>query len=265
MKTRIFYFSATGNSLSTAKVIADGIGNTELLSIPSITDSKIMIDTQTTGLVFPVYAWGLPRMVEEFIEKLESKTTGGYFFAVATCAGTSGAVMLQLKERLLKKEIKLNAGFLIREPSHSPLKQVPVEKLVIWLARKTRPLSRNERIQEILNTVGKRENKNPETSSRLSCLLGTSILHKSIIQTFRSNDQYFSVDESCTKCGICTSVCPRNNLILENNGIKWNNDCELCFGCYNWCPQKSIHHQNEENSYKFVHHDDISLKEMKLR
>jgi flavodoxin len=34
METMIFYFSATGNSLAVARSIADGLGNTELVSIP---------------------------------------------------------------------------------------------------------------------------------------------------------------------------------------------------------------------------------------
>jgi hypothetical protein len=96
----------------------------------------------------------------------EMKNRGGYFFTVATCAGTSGAAMLQLKELLSKKGINLDTGFVVRESSHSPLKQVPVERLVIWLARKTRPLPRNERIQEIINTILKSEKKSPETSSK---------------------------------------------------------------------------------------------------
>ncbi len=58
MKTRIYYFSSTGNSLHVSRVIASGLKDTEIIPIPSVIEGKIETDSTDIGLVFPVYAWG---------------------------------------------------------------------------------------------------------------------------------------------------------------------------------------------------------------
>ena len=60
MKTTIFYFSATGNSLSVARDIAGHLGNTELVSIPCYLQNPQKVDSPRIGLVFPVHIFGLP-------------------------------------------------------------------------------------------------------------------------------------------------------------------------------------------------------------
>ena len=75
---KIFYFTATGNSLAVAKAF-----DAELLSIP-----QMLKGTQTTfeadqiGFIIPLYYSGTPRLVKNFIEKAEFKAD--YFFAIMT-------------------------------------------------------------------------------------------------------------------------------------------------------------------------------------
>jgi len=70
METSIFYFSTTGNSLLMARRIAEGLGETRLIAIPRVKDNLIDVTSDRIGIVFPVYVWGLPRIVTEFIKKL---------------------------------------------------------------------------------------------------------------------------------------------------------------------------------------------------
>jgi flavodoxin len=71
MITQIFYFSATGNSLALARNIAMELGETELISIPKVSGNCVTATAPRIGLVFPVYAWGLPRIVADFIKELK--------------------------------------------------------------------------------------------------------------------------------------------------------------------------------------------------
>ena len=70
MKADIYYFTGTGNSLAVAKDIAKEVDG-ELISIPYVigketikTSSKVII------IIFPVYYWGVPLIVERFIKKI---------------------------------------------------------------------------------------------------------------------------------------------------------------------------------------------------
>lgn len=71
MKTEIYYFSGTGNSLAAARAIAAKTGAV-LISIPSVMDREsIMTAAGQIGLVFPSYlaqCFGVPLIVERFIK-----------------------------------------------------------------------------------------------------------------------------------------------------------------------------------------------------
>ena len=56
----IYYFSGTGNSLYVARHLADALGERLCpMTFPASTDDKVI------GLVFPVYGWGIPNVVEK--------------------------------------------------------------------------------------------------------------------------------------------------------------------------------------------------------
>ena len=117
-KKTIFYFSGTGNSLQVSKDIASQLGDTELLSIPKIiNNSKIKVQSECIGIVFPVYMGGLPLIVEAFIKKLSTdKST--YVFAVATFGGIPGNALKQVNTLIKDKDTILNAGFTLNMPGN---------------------------------------------------------------------------------------------------------------------------------------------------
>ena len=67
----IFYFTGTGNSGFIAeelsKILKDEIISIADLMKKSENLSFTLKDKESIGFVFPVYAWGPPRMVEDFI------------------------------------------------------------------------------------------------------------------------------------------------------------------------------------------------------
>ena len=67
----VFYFSGTGNSKYIGRRISDGIGD-ELFSINSALKNDMYFNnTDTDLLVFsvPTYAWQIPHIVRDWIEK----------------------------------------------------------------------------------------------------------------------------------------------------------------------------------------------------
>jgi len=72
--TRVFYFSATGNSLDAARMISSGIKGSEIISMADKFPKKaIGGNKESIGFVFPVYFEGMPRLVKSFIENLNIK------------------------------------------------------------------------------------------------------------------------------------------------------------------------------------------------
>lgn len=66
----IYYFSATGNSLYAAKVIAKKI-NAKVVQISYNTEKSC--NQNVIGFVYPTFYWGLPEMVATFVKNLNIK------------------------------------------------------------------------------------------------------------------------------------------------------------------------------------------------
>lgn len=66
----IFYFSGTGNSFVIAQKLAECLDE-KLIEMASFHSKKpslsFNVNTDVVGFVFPVYAWGMPKTVEDFL------------------------------------------------------------------------------------------------------------------------------------------------------------------------------------------------------
>lgn len=260
MKTKIFYFSATGNSLNIARQIAAGLGEVELVSIPKVINNLIDASAPKIGLVFPVYAWGMPRIVADFLKKIKLDKEQ-YIFAIAVSAGTPGGTLKKLKRTLNRKGSQLNAGFAIKEASYALLsKKNPLIGFIKKIAGET-PKSGAERFPEIITTIRNKHNHRPETSSWMTNFFG-GIIHNLAIQTFKTGDKDYWVDENCNNCRTCERICPRGNIIIKDGRPVWNHDCELCFACIQWCPREAIQYQNGTQESGRSHNPEIKLKDI---
>lgn len=263
MKTTVFYFSATGSSLNVARKIAAGLGETELISIPKAMGDQVDASTPRIGLIFPVYAWGMPRIVSDFLKRLELHK-GQYIFAIAVNAGCPGGTLKQLSKILRRQGVQLNAGFTVSEANYTLLSSK--NGLINFVSRigGAMPKSSAERLPEILEVIKNKQKHHPETSAWGANLLG-GLMHGMAIQAFKFGDGDFWANDQCNHCETCVRICPRGNISLKDGKPVWNHDCELCFACSQWCPQAAIQYQKESQSIKRTHHPEVLLKDMLLR
>lgn len=254
MRTNLFYFTGTGNSLKLARELATELTGAKVTSIAKAIKEEIDTSPECIGLVFPVYAFNAPVIVKDFISKL-GDVRDKYIFAVANCAKIAGDVSGEVEAELKKKGAKLSAGFIVKMPGNYTVLYgaIPDEKQkkVFAEARK--------KIKKIAEIV-KNKNKEPLSRPKLP-LRGASLLIRHFFgreKIYREDKKFFSTDK-CISCGTCVKVCPVENVGLSKEKRPvWHHRCQQCFACLQWCPQEAIECGRSTIGRRRYHHPDIT-------
>jgi hypothetical protein len=64
MKTKLYVYTGTGNSLWIARQLALELKGATLESMPCLS-ADFMVEADRVGIIFPVHIWGLRRQLEE--------------------------------------------------------------------------------------------------------------------------------------------------------------------------------------------------------
>jgi len=259
MKTTIFYFSGTGNTLKVARELSEQIGDTELVSIPKVIGKdKIKADSENIGIMFPVYAFDMPVMVKKFIDKLEMDMDK-YYFAVCTYGAIPGATLKFTAKRFKTNGGKLSAGFMVRMPGNA------IVMYDVWSDEKQKKIFSNaqQKINEIVPKIMERNESNPEKGFwLLNCILG---IPRPLFAIKPGDDKKYWVDDNCNGCGICEALCPAGNIKMVSDKPEWQHKCEQCLGCLNWCPKHAIQYGKKTSQRGRYHHPGISAKDLFAR
>ncbi|MCC0691731.1 EFR1 family ferrodoxin [Clostridioides sp. ZZV14-6387] len=87
-------------------------------------------------------------------------------------------------------------------------------------------------------------------------------LYKKYISSCANQDRYFSVEDSCIECGICSKVCPVNNIDIEEGRPRFLHNCEHCLACVHWCPKQAIQWKDVTKDRKRYHNPNVKLEDM---
>jgi ferredoxin len=256
MENTIFYYTGTGNSLWVARTLVELLGDAQLVSISEWMKEKKTIYSQAIGVVFPVHMWGVPSPIIKFVR--ETKTLAPqYIFAVAVDAGQVANTLVQLKNALKKNGMNLNCGYEIKLPSnYIPWGGAePREKQELKFDSAKRKLS------GIVSTIKNKENRPVDKGSLWERGLFT-LFYKMSYAQIPKMDGKFWVDHKCNQCGICSRVCPVENITLVEGKPIWNHRCEQCLACIQWCPAKAIQYGKKTQAYERYHHPEIQLRDM---
>jgi ferredoxin/flavodoxin len=254
MQTTIFYFSGTGNSLKVAQDLAKRIPDSKVTSITRALRQGIS-GAGKIGIVAPVYMFGLPLIVSEFIKKL-TPPSPGYIFAVLTLGGMAGPALQQLKKEVEDQRLLLSAGFLVAMPgNYTPLYGAPSERKQQKFFE--RQLQKTDEIARIVCEEKTHFDRQPRFFNGL-----LSAIYKSGAPKIPFLDKEFWVQDSCTSCGLCQKVCPVNNIELVEGKPRWRHRCQYCFACLQWCPSESIQHGKITVGRKRYHHPCVKPEDM---
>lgn len=256
MSAAIYYFSATGNSLTVAKDLAAGLG-AEIIPITRALKNDFEWPFDIVGIVYPVYMFGLPLIVTDFLKQIKLKPQA-YIFSVATLGGLPGLAHTQTREILKQRGISLSAGFSVLMPgNYTPLYEALPKEKQEELFRKEKL-----RINTILTAVKEQKRGIIEEKPFLFNFLLNKLLYKSGIKQIPLSGKNFWATETCTKCGLCAKVCPVENIELIEGRPKWLTHCQHCMACLQWCPVEAVQYKKSTLGRKRYRHPAITAEEI---
>ncbi len=255
MKTRLFVYTGTGNSLWIARSLALELKEADLEFMPYLS-KDFTVEAERIGIIFPVHIWGLPMRVIRFIRHLQVKP-GAYVFALAVNAGQPAATLLQMRKLMSARKLSLALGCSFVLPSN----YIPWGGPGPVDTQQKRFKDAREKVKNIAGSVLRAKRKKPEKGPLWQNIV-FSWIYKMTFNQVPKLDGKFRVDDKCNGCGICSKVCPAGNISMINKKPAWLHRCEQCLACIQWCPQEALQYGKKTPQYKRYHHPEVTVKEM---
>lgn len=230
----ILYFSGTGNSAYVAQQLAARIGQTatDIVGL----DAPSLAEDEPLGLVFPVYAWGLPRIFRNFLRHSLRPILGHrrYVWAVMTCGDDMGYADRELCAALGRKPDAVASvqmpntyvclpGFDVDAPALAANK---VETTLLRLQGLAQSIIQKEKFCDI---------------HRGAMPLTKTYVLRPLFDRFLVTDKYFRTTGDCTACTLCVRDCPMSDIEMSDGRPRWKQAaCTGCLRCYHNCPKRAI-------------------------
>lgn len=238
----IFYFSGTGNSKYCAQVLAERLDDISI-NLCSVDFNSLNIDySKGVGFVFPVYAWGVPPIVLEFIKRLpeklvsELKENDVKVWMVATCGDDTGETDKMMASALDKRGLCLSGVWSVTAPNIYVL--LPGFDVDSDEVRINKIKALDERLSHIVALIKKGEWATDIHRGSMSWLK-TAVVYP-LFTKWGMAYKKWHVTDACTGCGLCAQACPVNNIIMKDGRPVWGKDCLSCVSCYHECPHHAI-------------------------
>lgn len=240
----ILYFSGSGNSRLVASRIADLLH--ERLANIEDTPAPILADDEPLGIVFPVYAWGLPRIVDRYLRSL---TTGERFlWAVMTCGDDMGYA-----DRCLAKALGRSPDAVFSVAMPNTYVCLPGFKVDSDEVARRKVSSTIGRLPAIAQLIGELHDASLHPAALAGRRKVCRQLHRGLFpltktyvlrpffNRFLVTDRHFHTTASCTSCGLCARQCPMADIKVDNDAPQWGHkDCTGCLRCFHKCPHRAI-------------------------
>ncbi|MBP2629026.1 MAG: 4Fe-4S ferredoxin [Firmicutes bacterium] len=258
MKTALYYFTGTGNSLAVTRDLAIELqDNVEIIPITRIIQAgPVYSNHDVVGIIFPAWLHHIPPVVEEFMAKII--VNDSYIFAICTYAINPYNSLFDINAALEQKGSKLTAGFAIAMGG----KYVLLKDITFSDEENERRFAEEKKkIKVIANIIKEKQQFGIEGSFDTNETRQLVYYHKHIYKVHEK----FRVTEACTLCGQCIKICPKNNIKIINANVLWKENCDYCLACLHWCPKTAIQNGELSPTCRRYHHPSISITDIILR
>lgn len=188
------------------------------------------------GLIFPVYAWGIPKVVEEYIrEQQEEIRAAQYVWVVMTCGDDIGYA-----DKILNKALGREADTVISVQMPNTYVCLPGFDVDPSDVAKAKVQATLKRLPVIADTIRHQEKKTDVVRGNFAWLK-TYVL-RPLFNRFLVTDRYYHTNSRCIRCQRCVRSCPQGNITTAPDGsIRWKHEnCTGCLRCYHRCPCQAI-------------------------
>lgn len=231
----ILYFTGTGNSKYCADFLADKLGD-EVYDLSKRIRNKDFssLESEKTWIICaPTYAWRIPFVVTEFLEKTQLKGSNKMYF-VMTCGGQIGKAEkynLELCNKIGKSycgtaKVKMAENYLA-------MFEVTDEKEEELL------MNEADKVLDDAAAVIKMEAVLPAVKEGAVGAVLSGPINEMFNKYYLKDDKFF-VKENCTSCGLCEKNCPLGNVSIKDGRPVWNGNCTHCMACICYCPVEAI-------------------------
>lgn len=238
----IVYFSGTGNTAMAATLLAEKLGDGQLL--PLDTDMLLHPDRHTLApangrlvWAFPVYSWGIPPAMVNFMRNvgLSTEALQASHYMLVTCGDDIGYTDRLWRREMQQRGLKAEAAFAVEMPNtYVCMKGFDVDSAELERKKLEAAPSAVARIADAILYNG------GDIPIRLSfSLVKTYIIYPSFVRFGTSPRPFHSTDQ-CVGCGRCAASCPLRNITMSDGRPAWADNCTLCLRCYHSCPVHAV-------------------------
>lgn len=235
LMTGIFYFSSTGNSLYIAKRIGDHFSE-RVFFIPNYHGD--LNQYRDIVIVSPVYSFGLPKHVYDFVITLPKTST---VYVVLNYGGIMGGADYYTYQLAKTHGVNIRAVYAVKMPENFTL-TFSTPQLYNRIVLK----SAEKKIDRIIDGI-KSEQKSLPSKKKT---------HEAAYEENKTNWHLiaadFSVQDNCIKCQKCIRICPVDNITITDDNIQFLDKCVACLGCYHRCPQKAIVYKHRHKKDRYI-------------
>ena len=231
-KNKIYYFTGTGNSMRAARIIAQKLGDTEIVSMRTDPKEESALESDVVGFIFPVYHWTMPAHAAAYVREL-AINPNAYVFAVAMPSFICGIACEKLAGILKKKHIRIDYGNVVYSVANYAIVYPP------FPPAKLRVPKTEKKLRKIAEDISGRILRDYPRANKFIRRRRQKVMTPYLkLQKYADNP--FTISEDCISCGLCSKVCPCSNIELVDGRPAFRHHCANCMACVVNCPKRAI-------------------------
>lgn len=239
----ILYFSGTGNSKAVAKSLGDKLSE-DARMILDVSPLELSYQGNMLGIVFPVYSWGVPPLILDYIRILNSRflvdARKHPLFMICVCGDETALAPEMLKRVLKEKGLPFRGGWSVLMPNNYVL--LPGFDVDSAEVEQKKLSDSSQRIGDIASKIKAGDWEEDYVRGDMQWI--KSKLIYPLFKHWGIFPDRWHHTEVCVSCGKCVKACPMHNIKLENGYPQWGKNCVSCLACYHSCPRHAVEYAN---------------------